>query len=144
MPKTEMARCYTPEFPYQRDVDGYVEMSEEDAALFWEVNIDTAIDHKSASIGSMLPDRAAPTDKEAAAMIPIRPVPNREPDDPQRTDASASPMDDSQDTKPVESTRTACRRDRTGALADDTYTPRPLYLQATISTQTDETNQIQT
>ncbi len=35
--KTEMARCYTPAFPYQRHFDRYIEMSEEDAALFWDV-----------------------------------------------------------------------------------------------------------
>ncbi len=33
----EKARCFTPAFPYQRHFDGYVEMSEEDAALFWKV-----------------------------------------------------------------------------------------------------------
>ncbi len=53
-------------------------------------------------------------------------------------------MDDSQDTKPVESSHTACRRDQTGALTDDTYTPSPLYPQATIGTQTNETKQPQT
>ncbi len=36
--ETEMACCYTPTFPYQRHFDGYVEMSEEDAALFWEID----------------------------------------------------------------------------------------------------------
>ncbi len=30
---TEVAQCYTPSFPYQRYFDGYIEMSEEDAAL---------------------------------------------------------------------------------------------------------------
>ncbi len=38
MAKTEAARCFTPAFPYQRHFDGYIEMSEEDAALFWEVD----------------------------------------------------------------------------------------------------------
>ncbi len=37
MSKTEAARCFTPAFPYQHHFDGYIEMSEEDAALFWEV-----------------------------------------------------------------------------------------------------------
>ncbi len=99
-------------------------------------------DHRRASTGPTLPDQAALIDKEAAPeqVILIRPVPNREPDDSRRTDAGANPMDDSQDTKAVESAHTACRRDQTGALADDTYTPRALYLQATIGTQTDETN----
>ncbi len=34
----ERARCFTPAFPYQRHFDGYVEMSEEDAALFWRID----------------------------------------------------------------------------------------------------------
>ncbi len=37
----ERARCFTPAFPYQRHFDGYVEMSEEDAALFWSVGTPT-------------------------------------------------------------------------------------------------------
>ena len=37
----ERARCFTPAFPYQRHFDGYVEMSEEDAALFWRVDTPT-------------------------------------------------------------------------------------------------------
>ncbi len=37
----ERARCFTPVFPYQRHFDGYVEMSEEDAALFWSVDTPT-------------------------------------------------------------------------------------------------------
>ncbi len=35
----ERARCFTPVFPYQRHFDGYVQMSEEDAALFWSIDI---------------------------------------------------------------------------------------------------------
>ncbi len=37
----ERARCFTPAFPYQRHFDGYVEISEEDAALFWGVDTPT-------------------------------------------------------------------------------------------------------
>ncbi len=33
---TETARCYTPSFPYQCHFDGYIEMLEEVATLFWE------------------------------------------------------------------------------------------------------------
>ncbi len=40
--ESDRARCFTPVFQYQRHFDGYVEMSEEDAALFWRV--DTPID----------------------------------------------------------------------------------------------------
>ncbi len=66
VPKTETARCYNPAFLYQRHFDGYVEMSEVDAALFWEVNIDPTSDRGLISTGPTLPDRAAPIDKEAA------------------------------------------------------------------------------
>ncbi len=144
--KTKTARCCTPAFQYQCHFDGYVEMSEEYATLFWEVNIDPSPNHECASAGPTLPDRAAMNAEKAAPeqVIPIRSLPKREPDDSRCTDAGANPMDDSQDTKPVESARLAHRWDRTGDLADDIYTPRPLYLQATISTQTDETNQPRT
>ncbi len=37
----ERVRCFTPAFPFQRHFDGYVEMSEEDAALFWSVDLPT-------------------------------------------------------------------------------------------------------
>ncbi len=110
--------------------------------LFWEVNIDTAPDHKSHSADPTLPDRAALTELEAAPeKISVGPVPNSESDDSRRTDASATPMDGSQNTKPVESARTVCGRDRTEALTNNTHTHRPLYLQATIGTQTVEMNQ---
>ncbi len=39
--ESERARCFTHAFPYQRHFDGYVEMSEEDAALFRRVDIPT-------------------------------------------------------------------------------------------------------
>ncbi len=111
-------------------------MSEEEVASFWEVNIDDAPNHKSDSADPTLPDRATPIDEEAAPekTRPIGPMPTHEPDDSRRTDASAGPMEDSQDTKPVEPVHAISGRDRTGALADNTHTPRPLYLQATIGT----------
>ena len=37
----ERARCFTHAFPYQHHFDGYVEMLEEDAALFWRVDTPT-------------------------------------------------------------------------------------------------------
>ncbi len=82
--KTETARCYTPAFPYQPHFDGSVEMSDEDAALFWEVDNNPAPDPKSVSVGPTSPDRAAPIAEEAAPenVIPIRPVPSDRPDDP--------------------------------------------------------------
>ncbi len=92
-----------------------------------------------------LPARAALISEEAAyeKVKRNRPLPNEEPDDPRRTDACANPRGDSQDTMPAESACTARRQDRMGALSYDTSTSRPLYLQATIGTQTDETNQTQ-
>ncbi len=36
--ESEAARCFTPAFPYQPHFDGYVEMTEEDAALFWRID----------------------------------------------------------------------------------------------------------
>ncbi len=73
-------------------------MSEEDAALFWEVANHPAPDPECVSVGPTLPDRAAPITEEAAPekVIPIRPVPNYEPDDPRHTDACANPRGDSQ------------------------------------------------
>ncbi len=35
----ERVRCFTPTFPFQRHFDGYVEMSEEEDALFWNVDV---------------------------------------------------------------------------------------------------------
>ena len=55
VPKTKTARCYTPAFPYQRHFDGYVEMSGEDAALFWDMELDPAPDHKSDIADLILP-----------------------------------------------------------------------------------------
>ncbi len=36
-------KCYTPSFPYQRHFDGYIEMSGDDTALFWEVNLNRRV-----------------------------------------------------------------------------------------------------
>ncbi len=90
--------------------------------------------------------QSSPIAEEAAPEKEIltRPVPNGEPDDPRHMDACASPADDSQDTKPAEAARTACRQHRTGAVSDDISNPRPPYPQATIGTQTDEMNQPRT
>ncbi len=101
-------------------------MSEEDAALFWEMDLDPAPDHRSDSVDSTLL---------------TRPVSTSKPDDSRRTDASTTPVDESQDTKPVEPVRAVLGQDQTGAPADNTLTPRLLCPQATICTQTDEMNQ---
>ncbi len=140
VPKTKTARCYTPAFPYQRHCGGYVEMSEEDAALFWDVGIDSTLDPKCVNVDLTLSTRAAPIAEEATPKkeIPIRPVPSCEPDDPRRTDACANPMEDSQDSKPVESAHMARMQDREEAFTDDTSPSRPPPPQATTGTQTNE------
>ena len=58
--KTEMARCYTPTFPYQRHFDGYVEMSEEDAVLFWEIDNHSTPEPGGSSVGPALADLGRP------------------------------------------------------------------------------------
>ncbi len=88
--RTEMARCYTPTFPYQRHFDGYVQMSEEDAALFWEID-DHPTPHPGGScIGPALADRDAPMPEETVPEIKTstKPVPSDKPEDPRRTGVS--------------------------------------------------------
>ena len=135
--KAEIARCYTPVFPYQRHFDGYVEMSEEDAALFWEIDNHPARDPGGSSVGPALTDGAIPVTEEAApeTTISTKPVPNDKPDDPRCTDVCTRPAVDSQDTKPADSARLARVQERAWALSDDLLTPRPSHLQITIGTR---------
>ncbi len=128
MPKAETTKCYTLVFPYQRHFDGYIEMSEDDAALFWEMDPDPAPSHQSDNIDPMLPAGTAP---KAESTIPdkvtsIGPVPTSEPEDSRRADASATLVDESRDTKPVEPVCAVHGWDQTGASADNTLAPRPL------------------
>ncbi len=143
VPKTKTALCYTPALPYQRHFDGYVKMSKDDASLFWEMDVDPAPDHKSDSADSTLPTRTAPIDEEVVheEVISIAPVSTSKPDDSRRMDASATLMDESQDTKPVEPVHAVRSWGQTGAPAHNTLSPRPLCLQATIGTQINEMNQ---
>ncbi len=143
MSKTKTACCYTPAFPYQRHFDGYVEISEEDAALFWGVNFDPAPDHQSNNTSPILSARATQTVEEInpERVMSIGSVPTSEPDDPRRVDVSAALVDASQDTKPVEPARAISGREQTGASADNTLTPRPLCFQSTIGTQANELHQ---
>ena len=141
--KTEMARCYTPAFPYQCHFDGYVEMSEEDAALFWEIGNHLAPDPGGSSVGQALPDRAIPITEEAAPETTIspRPVPSGRPDDPPFTDVCTRPTSDSRDTKPAGPARLAHVQERAGALSHSPLITRPSHLQAIVGTQTDKTTQ---
>ncbi len=136
----EMARCYTPTFPYHRHFDGYVEMSEEDAALFWEIDDQPAPGPEDNSTEPGQADGTIPVMKE---IIPenttvTRPVPNGKPEDPQCTGVCNRPVSDSQDTKPADSARRAHVQERTGVPADDTVTPGSPCLQASTGTQTEE------
>ncbi len=143
VPKTEMAQCYTPMFPYQRHFDGYVEMSEEDAALFWEVDPDPASIPQGGNLVLVPSSETAPADEDISheEVTSIGPLPNSEPDDSRCADASATFVDGSQNTKPVEPVCTVRGLNQAGAPADNTSTPGPLCPQATVGTQTNEMNQ---
>ena len=136
-----MARCYTPTFPYQRHFDGYVEMSEEDAALFWEIDNHHVPSPGGSRLGPAPADGAVPMPEETVPEITTstKPVPSDKPEDPQYTGVCNWPVGDSQDTKPAHSARRACMQERSGAPVDDPVTPGPPGLQATTGTQTDET-----
>ncbi len=97
---TEMARCYTPTFPYQRHFDGYVEISEEDAALFWEIDNHPMPGPGDSSVESAVADRTVPVTKDNVpeTTTVTRSVPNEKPEDPQCTDVCNRAMGDSQDT----------------------------------------------
>ncbi len=140
---TETARCYAPTFPYQRHFDGYVEMSEEDAALFWEIDSHPAPGPKDSSVGSKLAEETVPVTEETVPKntAVAKPAPNNRPEGSQGTSVCNRPMGDSQDTKPADSARLARVQERTGAPVYDPVTPRFPCLQATTGTQTDETTQ---
>ena len=60
----EMACYYTPTFLYQRHFDGYVEMSEEDAALFWEMDSHSMPVPEDSSVGPKLAEGTVPVTEE--------------------------------------------------------------------------------
>ena len=114
--KTETARCYTPTFPYQRHFDEYVEMSEEDAALFREIDKHPTPVPESSSVGPALTDGAIPITEEAApeTTISSRPVPSDRPDEPQCTELCTRPTVDSQDIKTADSASLTRVQERAG------------------------------
>ena len=120
-----MARCYTPTFPYQRHFDGYIEMSEEDAALFWEVDSSHAHGPEENRAGPELAERTVPVSKETVPenTTVTRPVPNEKPEDPQCTGVCNRPVSDSQYTKPADSAGLARVQERTGVPEDNSVTP---------------------
>ncbi len=139
--ETEMACCYTPTFPYQRHFDGYVEMSEKDAALFWEIDNHPAPGPGGSRVEPALADGAVPMPEETVPEITTstKPVPSDKPEDPRCTGVCNRPMGDCQDTKPADSAHRARVQERSGARVDDPVTPGPQRLQATTGTQADET-----
>ncbi len=139
---TEMACCYTPAFPYQRHFDGYVEMSEEDAAMFWEIDNHPRPGPGDSSVGSGMADRTVPVTEETVPenTAVTRPVPNEKPEDPQCTGVCSRSMSDRQDTKPADSACLARVQERAGAPVDDPATSGSPRLQVATGTQTDETN----
>ncbi len=138
-----MARCYTPTFLYQHHFDRYVEMSEEDVALFWEVDGHHAPGPEDNRVGLKLAERTVPVTEETVPekTTVAKSVPNKKPGDPQSTDVCNRPVSDSQDTKPADSARLDHVQEKPGAPVDDAVTPGSPRLQATTGTQTDETTQ---
>ncbi len=127
-------------FPYHRHFDGYVKMSEEDAALFWEMDDQLTPGPENDSMEPRQADGTVPVMKE---IIPenttvTRPVPSDWPEDLQCTGVGNRPVSDSQDTKPADSARRARLQERTGVPADDTVTLGTPCLQASKGTQTEE------
>ncbi len=118
-----MARCYTPTFPYQRHFDGYVEMSEEDAALFWEIGNNYTPDVAGSHVGPTLADRAFSMPEEAVPKTTMspKPVSNGRPDDPQCTDVCARPAGDSRDTKPTDPALLGPRAGESGGLIRQSF-----------------------
>ncbi len=115
---TEMARCYTPTFPFQRHFDGYDEMSEEDAALFWKIDNHPTPGPGDSSVGSVVADGTVPVTEETVpeTTVVTRTVPNEKPADPRCTGVYNRPVSDSQDTKPADSARLAHMQERVGAV----------------------------
>ncbi len=114
-------------------------MSEQDAALFWEMDPDRASKPRSETVDPAPPSETVPTagDIFPEKVAPIVSVPTSEPDDSRRVNTCTALSDVIQDTKPVEQQRAVCDQEPTGTTAENILTPRPLYLQATIGTQTE-------
>ncbi len=118
-------------------------MSEEDAALFWEIDSHPAPGPEDSSVEPKLAEGTIPVTEETVPKTTAvtRPVPNDRPDDPQCTSVCNRPVGDSQDTKPADPARLACVQERAGAPMDNPVIPGSPYLQNTIGTQTDGTPQ---
>ncbi len=97
-------------------------MSEEDAALFWEIDHHPMPDSGDSSVGPALADGTIPVTKETVPEITTvtRPVPNDKPEDPRCTGVCTRSAGDSQDTKPANPACLARMQERTGAPVDKT------------------------
>ncbi len=118
-------------------------MSEEDAALFWEVDSHLAPGPEGSSVGLKMAERTVPVTEETVSgnTTVTKSVPNEKPEDPQCTGMCNRPVSDSQDTKPADSAHLACVQERPGAPVDNPVTPGSPRLQATTGTQTDKATQ---
>ena len=143
MSPVETARCYTPTFPYQRQFDGYVEMSEKDAALFWEIDSHPEAGPGDSDVEAKLEEKTIPETEETVPenSAVTGPMPDDKPDDPRSTGMRDRPVRSSQDTKPADLARQAHVHERLDAPADDSVPPGPSYPVVTAGTQTDVTSQ---
>ena len=143
MSPDEMARCYTPTFLYQCHCDGYVEMSKEDAALFWEIDSHPAAGPGDGGVEPKLEEKTIPETEETVPenSAVTGPVPDDKPDDPRSTGMLDRPVRSSQDIKPADLARRAHVQERLDAPADDSVSPGPPCPLVTASTQTDVTSQ---
>ncbi len=118
-------------------------MSEEDAALFWEIDSHPVTGLGNDSVGAELAER---TVSETEETVPENsavtgPVPDDRPDDPRSTGMCNRPMGDSQDTKPADSACRARVQERLDISVNDFVPPEPPCLLATAGTQTDVASQ---
>ncbi len=108
-------------------------MSEEEDALFWEIDNHPTPDSGDSSVGPALADGTVPmtegTVPETTTMT--RSVPNEKPEDPRCKGVCNRPVGDSQDTKPADSARLAHVQERVGAPVDNPVIPGSPRLQAT-------------
>ena len=71
-------------FLYKWHFDGYVEMSEEEAVLFWEIDNHPTPGSRDSSVGPALADGIIPVTEETVpeTTTSTKPVPSDKPEDP--------------------------------------------------------------
>ncbi len=140
--ESEAARCFTPAFPYQHQFDGYIEMSEEDAALFWKIDADSnsAPQRESANPA---PDSTEATPVEGLCLGTMRlPAPVTDLNAPavDCSTAKAASTDTAQDTKPAAQPHATSTMDAIEIQKPDTAIQR--LHQVTFGTQTEGVNSL--